>query len=250
MKRYFYLLIAFAIWTFVMIVVAVGPETIGKGGIAKPGLAMEFASSTTDVENAFTLKPESCPRIPDGVLKYQVIRQQYLDFVFIGLYWAVFFFVIGRSLMLSPGGVAWIFGLLVCICITLAAIADVLEDVAILHVICGGHRFWPLWFGAPKWMFYFLAMGFSAALFFLRPATVFATPPTARFSGLVTVSVIVSGVLLTAGSLAGLTSLAMLLLSCRYGEIIGPSSSLTGLPVIVLMIQCFRNSRSEPAMLR
>jgi hypothetical protein len=125
-----------------------------------------------------------------------------------------------------------------------AAIADVLEDVAILLAVRGGQSIWPLWFGVPKWTFYFLTMGFSAALFFLRPGKLFRTTQGPGFSMLVSAS----GVLLTAGALAGLAGLAMFLLSCRWGEVIGPSSFLTGLPVIVLMVQCFRNSRSEPAL--
>ncbi len=241
MRRYFYLLVSFAVWALIMTISSCGPDTIGKCGIVRPGLAMEFASSAADVNNVLTPETESRP---DSVLKSHIIRQQYLDFIFIALYWAVFFLIIGRSLIQAQSRAARIFGLLVCIFISVAAIADILEDVAILRVICGGHRFWPLWFGAPKWMFYFLTMGFSAALFFLRPGNLFHTTQGPGFSWLVSIS----GVLLTAGSLAGLTGLAMFLLSCRHGEVIGPSSFLTGLPVIALMIQCFRNSRSEPAM--
>lgn len=243
MQQYFYLLIAFAIWTLVMNVASSGPKTMGKGDINKPGLAMEFASSAPDVQNAFTLRPESIPRTSEEELKRQVIRQQYLDFVFIGLYWAVFFFVIGRPLMQSPAAAAWICGLLVCICISVAAIADVFEDVAILHVIGGGRQFWPLWFGAPKWAAYFLAVGFSAALFFLRPVAIFTTTETAWFHCVV----LASGFLSLAGSIAGLFGLSMFLRSCKGGGAIALGLLFSAVPMLVLLFQCFRNFRAAPA---
>ncbi len=241
MKRYFYLLLAFALWALVMTMASCGPKTKGKCGIAASGLAMEFVSSVPDVNDALT--PETDAR-PDNVLKSHIIRQQYLDFVFIVLYWSVFFLIIGRSLIQSPGRAAQIFGWLVCICISVAAIADIFEDVAILLALGGGQSIWPLWFGVPKWTFYFLTMGFSAALFFLRPGGVFRVTPGQGFSLLVSAS----GVLLMAGSAAGLIGLAMFLFACKGGGIIGLAASFTGLPVVVLLVQCYRNSRSEPAL--
>src|SRR6267378_2315424 len=228
MKQHFYLLLVFALWALVMTMASCGPKTKGKCGIAASGLAMEFASSVPDVNDALTPETEVHP---DSVLKSHIIRQQYLDFVFIALYWSVFFLIIGRSLIQSPARTARILGWLVCVCISVAAIADVLEDVAILIALGGGQSIWPLWFGVPKWTFYFLTMGFSAALFFLRPGSVFRVTPGPGFSLLVSAS----GVLLMAGSAAGLTGLAMFLLSCKCGGIIGLAASFTGLPVIVLL---------------
>jgi hypothetical protein len=243
MKRNFYLMIAFAVWTGVMVWAGSGVETIGKGGITKAGLAMEFASSTKDIDNAFKLKTDAASAMKDAApsvdtLKKRVRRQQYLDFVFIALYGAVFYLVIGRTLRESEVQLARRLGTLVGIFIIVAAVADYLEDFAILHVLCSATpRFWPLWFGLPKWIGFFLAMGCSAGLFLQRTGNrMFSMVSSAWFSFLLSVS----GILLLAGGLLGLVGVAAFF--CECGQLIPLGTAFILLPMIVLLVQCGRNA--------
>jgi hypothetical protein len=238
MKFYFYLMIAFAVWTAVMSYASRLPGVIGKDGITQPGLAMEFAASPKDVANAFELKPDSSSKMKEAEMKERVCCQQYLDFVFILLYAMVFYLVIGRTLRAFGTEAAWWMGTLVCIFIIAAAVADFLEDFAILHVLRSDHpAFWPMWFGISKWIAFFLAMGCSAALFLDRSGnTIFSNVLPGWFSLLVAVS----GVLLLAGALLGFTGLAGLSRGCGY--LVSMGAGFTLLPMIVLLVQCGRNA--------
>ncbi|MBZ5522737.1 MAG: hypothetical protein LAP21_10915 [Acidobacteriia bacterium] len=238
MRLYFYLMVAFAAWSGVIYTAGNLPDVIGKGGIIKPGLAVQFASSSEDVDNAFTLKPPVSPAVKDIDLRGRVRLQQYLDFVFIVLYALVFYLVIGRTLRASGTQVVRGLGTLVCILIILAAAADFLEDFAILHVLRSDHpAFWPLWFGVPKWIAFFLAMGCSAALFLARSGNAIFSGASSEWLSFL---VMVSGVLLPGGALLGLIGLACLSRGCGY--LVPTGAAFILLPMIVLLVQCGSNA--------
>lgn len=62
-------------------------------------------------------------------------------------------------------------GLLLRVSVSVAAIADYLEDMAILSAICSTYQghLWPFTFGFPKWLFFLLALGFSGVFFLGYP---------------------------------------------------------------------------------
>src|SRR5215831_10710567 len=98
------------------------PKTNFKG-IVGAGLAIEFAHSPGDVETI--LKPG------DPCLSAQrttLIQQQYLDLVFIILYWAFFFFSFAGPLRSSANEKRRQVGRWIRVLITMAAALDVVED--------------------------------------------------------------------------------------------------------------------------
>lgn len=133
-------------------------------GIAKPGLAMEFASSGRQVDNLLA----GIPGHDDS--RSVIIRQQFLDVVFIGLYWLLFVVAVARTMKLSGSELARRFGLFVTISISAAAILDLLEDVGILCALkVFPQKIWPIWFGPHKWLFFFLTLAVSSPVFLLYP---------------------------------------------------------------------------------
>lgn len=132
-------------------------------GILQPGMKMQLVDPSTKVTNLLG-NPSTSKNW--GIMQ----EQQFMDFLFILLYWALFVFVISACMRESSSGMGRLLGWLVLICITVAAVADEAEDAAILHVLQGGTGdFWPYHYCLTKWSFYFLALGFSSALFLGYP---------------------------------------------------------------------------------
>src|SRR5215469_6547520 len=133
-------------------------------GIKEPGLAMEFAGSKEQVKDLLDGKDT---KLPNKHNRQVLRRQQWIDFLFIALYWAFFFYVIGGP-MRSERSAIPILGLILGILITVAALADVLEDVGILLALDPTYAgpFWPHAFGVTKWFCLFLGL-LSAAAFFI-----------------------------------------------------------------------------------
>src|SRR5579859_7870564 len=132
-----------------------------------PGVAMQFTSSPQDVV-ALLGQPDTEP----GTSNWRAMReQQYLDFIFIFLYWATFFFLIGGPLRHATSALARKLGWLVGIFITLGAGADIGENIGILFALSSTHQgvLWPLYFAITKWISVFLALAFSAPLFLFYP---------------------------------------------------------------------------------
>ena len=165
-------------------------------GVTEPGLAMEFASSEDQVTTL--LGGADTQHMGNRqVLKWQ----QWIDFLFIALYWAFFFYVIGGP-MRSERSAIPILGKILGILITVAALADVLEDIGILLALNPGYAgsFWPYWFGVTKWFCLFLGL-FSAAAFFITYPRLGAFPmPASKLDWLG----IVIGIALAASAVAGL----------------------------------------------
>jgi hypothetical protein len=132
-------------------------------GILQPGMKMQLVHSPMQVTNLLGN--------PSASTNWGNMReQQFMDFLFILLYWALFVFVVSACMRESNSGMGRLLGWLVLICITVAAVADEAEDAAILHVLQGGTGdFWPYHYCLTKWGFYFLALGFSSALFLGYP---------------------------------------------------------------------------------
>lgn len=168
------------------------------GGISEPGLAMEFASSEGQVKDLLDGKDARTPNEQNR----QVLRwQQWIDFLFIAVYWAFFFYAIGGP-MRSERSAAPILGQILGLLITVAALADVLEDIGILLALNPTYAgsFWPYWFGVTKWFCLFLGL-FSAAAFFITYPRLGAFPmPSPKLNWLG----IVIGIALAVSSIAGL----------------------------------------------
>ena len=164
-------------------------------GITEPGLAMEFASSQEQVK---TLLDDSDPKNQNRqVLKWQ----QWIDFLYIALYWAFFFYVVGGP-MRGERSALPLLGQIVGALITVAALCDVLEDVGILLALRSTYSgtFWPFEFALAKWFCFYLVL-LIAAVFFVRYPRLGAFPmPASRLDLLG----IVTGILLAASSVTGL----------------------------------------------
>ncbi|HEY6250201.1 MAG TPA: hypothetical protein VI685_09575 [Candidatus Angelobacter sp.] len=143
------------------------PNSSISGIKGRPGLAMEFASSQRQVKDlldvADTQPAKSNRRI--------IARQQYIDFFYIVTYWAFFFFVIGGPMRTSQIPAGRMLGQLLGVLITLAAVADVLEDFGILFAVRPAYDgwFWPFGFGVTKWLCFYLALLSSAPFFITYP---------------------------------------------------------------------------------
>lgn len=143
------------------------------------GVVMQFTQSREQVIALLGNPDEKDPTSPDGKSAEArnaeanwatMVRQQYIDFVFIPLYWALFFFALSGPMRRSGNGAGRILGRLAAICITAAAIADYVEDFAILHVLGKGEgNFWPCNYAAMKWTFFYLTIGISSLLFLFYP---------------------------------------------------------------------------------
>lgn len=143
------------------------------------GVVMQFTQSREQVIALLGNPDEKDPTSPDGKSAEArnaeanwatMVRQQYIDFVFIPLYWALFFFALSGPMRCSGNGAGRILGRLAAICITAAAIADYVEDFAILHVLGKGEgNFWPCNYAAMKWTFFYLTIGISSLLFLFYP---------------------------------------------------------------------------------
>jgi len=151
------------------------PETkqdFEVSGILQPGMKMQLVHAPTQVANLLGNPHDEVRENADIASKNwgNMREQQFMDFLFILLYWALFVFVVSACMRESNNGMGRLLGWLVLICITVAAVADEAEDAAILHVLQGGTGdFWPYHYCLTKWGFYFLALGFSSALFLGYP---------------------------------------------------------------------------------
>ena len=143
------------------------------------GVVMQFTQSREQVIALLGNPDEKDPKNPDEKSAEArnaeanwatMTRQQYIDFVFIPLYWALFFFALSGPMRRSGNSVGRILGWLTAICVTVAAIADYVEDFAILHALGkGGVNFWPCNFAAAKWTFFYVTIGISSLLFLFYP---------------------------------------------------------------------------------
>jgi hypothetical protein len=247
MKRAFWLLSILIFWTFIMMMESrMALVTDGKiAGIARPGLAMEFAGTEQQV-NAVLGQPNT----PGGDTNRQIIaKQQYLDFVFIVLYWLVFVLGIGGAIRESKNNPESARKLrnFVVLCISAAAICDVLENIGILTAVGVLHTgLWPRWFGPYKWMFFFLALIYSAPLFLRYPNSgSFGntdTPWTRRFAsmtGFLFLIAAVIGIIGVAGSFIGRGS-PIVWASGAYG--------LGFITFLLLLLAAMRGAKRERAM--
>ena len=170
MKRNLVLLIVLIAWAAIMRH-NLAPFKLQRPCVAgfqgSPGVQIELASDASQV--ACLLEPANDV---SSDTKRQIMReQQYLDGILIPLYWAIFWFVIGGPLWASGNIAGRALGLLLRVSVTVAAIADYLEDMAILSAICSTYqgRLWPFTFGFPKWLFFLLALGLSGVFFIGYP---------------------------------------------------------------------------------
>lgn len=171
MQRQFVLLSALAIWSIIQTVNGLRLQTASGSCVAgisgQPGIQMEFASAGPQV---------SCllgqARMEPGDMNRQIMReQQYLDFVFIPIYWAFFFLGIGSPFRKSAAAAGRSLGRWLQIFISIAAVADYLEDAAIFYALDPTYHglIWPFPFGFAKWLFFFLALTCSGLLFLRYP---------------------------------------------------------------------------------
>jgi hypothetical protein len=209
MKSYLALLLALSIWAGVLTANTSHLRTSDKSHIAGihnfPGVQMELARAPEEVTDL--LLPVDSEQ---GKMNRETLRQQqYLDCIFIPLYWALFWFAFGGPLLSSGATAGRVLGLLVRVSITVAAIADYMEDIAIVSVLYPTYQgcLWPFKFGFPKWLFFFLALGFSAPFLWHYPKLGdFAAPslrwdrPVARIIGALFFSGSVLGIVGTIGT--------------------------------------------------
>ena len=130
----------------------------------KPTLAAELAQSRKDIEEI--VGPSDSP---EGPSNRSVLRwQQYLDLPFIVVY-TLLFFVLGQFESTLPFLGASILGLASRGTAVIAAVADLLDDLAILRAVRGKEGSVRR-FGVPKWLFFFLTLIGQSFLFFYFPA--------------------------------------------------------------------------------
>jgi hypothetical protein len=208
MRRNLLLLVALIAWSIVMLVSSRTfqvDECKAIAGIHKsPGLAMEFAHNQQQVKDLLG-DPDQTP-VSDATTKnWQAMRrQQYLDFVLIALYWSFFVFVISAAMRAS--GSAPRLGWLVAVLISLAAVADILEDVAILEILQSPPgNLYPFPFGVAKWLCFFGVLGFSSPVFLGYPKFGSFSFPVNRWIRWLSLA---TGVAFLTASLLGLAAVA------------------------------------------
>jgi hypothetical protein len=208
MRRDLLMLVVMILWSLWMIISAKKfkvDDSRSIAGIRKsPGVAMEFARRPQEVVDLLG-DPDAHDRAAAQAAhdnRQAMKRQQYLDFVFIVLYWMVFVFAIAAAMRQA---VPWLGGLLVAL-ISAAAVADVLEDIGILGAVGAFHcPFWPFPFGVTKWLMFFAALGLSSLLFLFYPR--FGTFPSS-FPGWADWPRLVVGATFLAGSAVGIAAVA------------------------------------------
>lgn len=174
------------------------PHSSISGIEGNPGLAMEFARSQDQV--TALLGP---PNTEQAISNRKIMAwQQYIDFFYIVLYWAFFFFVVGGPMRASHMLAGRLLGQLLGVLITVAAIADILEDIGILLALRPGYEgpFWPFGFGVTKWLCFYVALLSSTAFFAAYPRLGNFPMASSRLD-LVAIAV---GILLFVSSVAGL----------------------------------------------
>lgn len=208
MKRNLVLLLALIAW-FLIMRHNLAPFKLQRPCVAglqgSPGVQIELASDVGDV--GCLLEPAN--GFSSDAKRQLMGEQQYLDGIFIPLYWAFFWFVIGGPLWNSGKSAGRALGLLLRASVTVAAIADYLEDMAILSAICATYQghLWPFTFGFPKWLFFLLALGFSGVFFLGYPKFGAFSASASRWKTLAARFV---GIICLAGSALGLFGLIAL----------------------------------------
>jgi hypothetical protein len=227
MRRNLLLLIALITWSSVLLINSrtfqVDDSKAISGIHKSPGLAMEFARNQQEVKDLLG-DPDQTPVAAATTKNWQAMRrQQYLDFVLIVLYWSFFVFAISAAMRAS--GAAPRLGWLVAILISLAALADILEDVAILETLQSQPgNLYPFPFGVAKWLCFFGVLGFSSPLFLRYPGLgSFSFPANRRIRWLI----LVTGVAFLAASLLGLAAVA--------GAYMGKGSLFAGASIALLV---------------
>lgn len=158
MWRRFVLLLLLVSWALLMSWSGSSLPRVNIKGITSAGVAMQFAHSRADVDEIVA---------PDGLgnssTNATLLRQQYLDFIFIGLYWA-FFMALASPLCLSDRKGWRLLGQAARICISIAALSDLAENFAIVSCIgpFGLPHFWPFGFAVAKWTLFFATLGLIA----------------------------------------------------------------------------------------
>jgi patatin-like phospholipase len=223
MRRYSWLLPVLLAWALLMMYTGrTLPKHSNVKGITGAGLVMEFAQEPLDVERAFqpddgaptaackgsATEIDACKR---SGYRSTLLLQQALDVVFILLYWA-FFFCFGKVLRRTDPPNAPALGRVMQICMSVAAISDLIEDAGIWRAVSPGYdgAFWPYPFALLKWFLVFAVFAVVgwALLRFPRLGD-FDLSPTkwivrlARLAGLLFALSGVLGIAGTAGRIAG-----------------------------------------------
>jgi len=165
MQTRFFLLVGLISWGLAMTGNArftnIPSESVSAGIKGNAGLQMEFLR-----EPGAAVKLLGEP----GNENWRIMRkQQYLDFVLIALYWWFFTFAFGECLIRTGVPSRILLGWIIISCITVADLADILEDTRILAVLNhpSATILFPFPFASVKWIFFFLAAG-GASLLLLR----------------------------------------------------------------------------------
>jgi len=134
-------------------------------GDTQLGIAVELARDQPDFDQMVGL-PAAGPGSTSISTRSWLRRQQFLDFLFIALYVALFW-LLGGVEKSAGFPVAWLLGTAAQAAIVCAGLCDVLEDVAILRALAGSPKTLPIrTFGLPKWGLFFLAALLLSAWFF------------------------------------------------------------------------------------
>jgi hypothetical protein len=164
------------------------------------GLAVELAASQSDFNQLVGAPSDSCESTAASN-RCWLRRQQYLDFLFIALYVALFWILGGVEISEGYFG-AFFLGAAARAAIVLAAGFDVMEDVAILRALRGDPFTQPIrTFGLPKWGFFFLAALLVSAWFLY---SCFHSLAVGGTGGMDRALAGLTGLLLAAGGLLGL----------------------------------------------
>jgi hypothetical protein len=126
----------------------------------KPNLASELAESRADIEQI--VGPSTTP---EGQANRSILRWlQILDLPFIAGY-TLLFVALGRLESTRAFAGASVLGLAACGMALATAVADLLEDAAILRAL-GGREVSVRRFGVPKWLFFYMTLIGLSGLFF------------------------------------------------------------------------------------
>jgi len=181
----------------------------------KPTLAAELARSREDVDRIV-----GSSESPEGRANRSVLRlQQYLDLPFIVGYVLLFFALGSFESTLAFAG-ASVLGLASRGSAVVAAVADLLEDRAILQAV-NGREGSVRRFGLPKWLFIFLALIGQSVLFFFFPA------PNHFQQGLA----LLIGIVFLIGGLGGVVSILL-----RRDAWIMQATKVFGLGLLLLLV--------------
>lgn len=242
MKRHFVLLLALVVWGVIQMVnirqLQAHCQVCVAGIRGDPGIQMELvdkASQVTCLLGQLGMEPGDSNR--------QIMReQQYLDFVFIPIYWAFFYFAIGGALRGSGAAAGRAIAKWLRLFISIAAVADYLEDAAILRALDPTYHgaILPFPFGFTKWLFFFLALAVSSLLFLRYPKLgSFPMAPSRLDSAahwLVGLSFLVGALLGLAGTIGTFANQGSLLLLGLLPVLFG---------IAVLLLWFWRGSRSQ-----